>query len=102
MRPNTSDLFYSKFHDHSLHPVATPSRGDILCLASVPEACWILTQNGHIFMRTDMSPDCPEGRGWEELDLTQLHKVSLVHLALGSETVWAVDAKVRSSNQNVI
>ena len=96
MKPNTSALFYSKFHDHSLHPVSVPSnRGDIiLCLAAVPEACWILTQGGHVLMRTDMRPDRPEGGGWEELDLTQFHGLNLVHLALGSETVWAVDINV--------
>ena len=44
-------LFYTAFHDASIHKVPAPSKEPIVSIASAPEALWVLTNQGHIFIR---------------------------------------------------
>lgn len=45
---------------------------DICCLAVGPTATWALTSEGVILVRKGMGPDCPQGTGWLQLDISQL------------------------------
>ncbi|BFZ11505.1 hypothetical protein BsWGS_14546 [Bradybaena similaris] len=65
---------------------------DICCLAVGPTAAWALTSNGVILVRKGMGPDCPQGTGWLELDISQLGQAHLVHISCNSLYVWAVEA----------
>ena len=37
--------------------MALPSESQILCLSAAPEACWLLTSEHKIFLRTGMTPN---------------------------------------------
>jgi hypothetical protein len=44
-------LFYTAFHDASIHKVPQPSKEPIVSVGSAPEALWVLTNLGQIFIR---------------------------------------------------
>eukprot|EP00095_Tigriopus_kingsejongensis_P003877 maker-scaffold387_size188669-snap-gene-0.19 protein:Tk03877 transcript:maker-scaffold387_size188669-snap-gene-0.19-mRNA-1 annotation:"wd repeat-containing protein cg11141" len=95
MKPNRNDVFYTKFHDHQLHQVSHPPtlNTPISALAASPEALWILSSQGEIFIRTGIRPAQSEGLAWEKLDMSQLEGSGdkLEHIALGWDVVWALD-----------
>ncbi len=64
-------------------------------MAAAPEALWILSARGEIFMRMGITVDLPEGGGgWSALNLSQLESEGagrLRSVSLGSDAAWAVD-----------
>jgi hypothetical protein len=97
LKPNATEICFSKFHDGLFHRVSLPlfSKASVMCVASAPEACWMLMSNGDILMRQGISLlEKPEGKSWVKLDMRQLQSegVTLQHLALGADdAAWAVD-----------
>ncbi|TRY79613.1 hypothetical protein TCAL_12625 [Tigriopus californicus] len=95
LKPNVNELFFTKFHDQSLHQVPLPRELDcpITSIAASPEACWLLSSKGDIFIRTDIRPILPEGADWLKLDMTQLvGTTKLEHIAMGTDVIWALDS----------
>lgn len=96
LKPNTNELFFTKFHDQALHQVPLPKDLDcpISSIAACPEACWLLTSKGDIFIRTEIRPILPEGSDWVKLDMTQLEgTIKLEHIAMGTDVIWALDSQ---------
>lgn len=66
------------------------------CIASVsqrPEAMWVVTATGDIYIRVGLSAKSLLGTRWEQLDLHQISDVHLCHLSCGTEVVWGVDTR---------
>ena len=64
--------------------VDVPVQCPLVSLASAPDAFWILTSAGDIFMRRQVEIDQPQGTGWTKLDLSQVGPaVKFVSLSLG-------------------
>ncbi|XP_023216674.1 tectonin beta-propeller repeat-containing protein 2-like [Centruroides sculpturatus] len=66
-------------------------RDKISCLTSAPEALWILTSLGKIFIINEIFCTNLEEINWKKLDLSQLANIHLVHITCGKNTVWACD-----------
>ncbi|XP_042873453.1 tectonin beta-propeller repeat-containing protein 2-like [Penaeus japonicus] len=69
---------------------------DTECVVSVaqrPEAIWVLTAAGDIFIRVGLSANSLHGSHWEQLDLHQIGDIHLCHLSCGTEVVWGVDTR---------
>lgn len=94
LRPRLNELYFSGFQDDSLDKVQFPYKDQIIAVAAAPEALWVLTLQGKIYIRTGMDRVL-EGNGWKELNLDQLASsgVSLSHISLSSDAAWAVDTK---------
>ncbi|KAK3591291.1 hypothetical protein CHS0354_004340 [Potamilus streckersoni] len=65
---------------------------NFVCMSACQDAFWALSDIGDIYIRTGMGPHCPEGYGWEKLDLCQLADNQLIHVSCGQQYVWAVDS----------
>ncbi|GAB6021574.1 Tectonin beta-propeller repeat containing 2, variant 3 [Chamberlinius hualienensis] len=77
----------------SVKPPALDDGDKINYLNAAPEAVWLLTKAGRIFIRKDITANNVFGSKWVELDLTQITNHRLVHVCCGSNLVWAVDCK---------
>lgn len=92
MKPGAHlELAFSRFHDRKLRKIQLPKKFHLKELSSAPEALWILSNEGHIYMRGGITPSSPEGVCWKKLDLTQLKDTTIVSLSLSSDSAWAVD-----------
>ncbi|XP_028294683.1 tectonin beta-propeller repeat-containing protein 2 isoform X2 [Gouania willdenowi] len=88
------DLFCVWDQDGELRPssIALPPQVELLHLSSCPDALWGLDAQGQVFIRP-LTPSCPTGLDWTQLDLSQLGSVRLQNISCGSQNVWAVDSK---------
>ena len=48
-------LFYTAFHDATVHKVSVIWKDRTVCIATAPQALWVLTDQGHIFIRFEIS-----------------------------------------------
>ncbi len=71
-------------------------KSPILCMSAAPEALWILSTRGEVFVRSGITAEIEEGESWQQLDLSQLAKdgggAQLQSLSVGSDVAWATDA----------
>lgn len=79
-----------------LEEVDTPC--NIVCIASSPEALWLLADDGSVYLRQGISNTYsyynPVGKNWRKLNMEQLHsQVELVSLSCGPDAVWACDIR---------
>ncbi|XP_066901828.1 tectonin beta-propeller repeat-containing protein 2 isoform X2 [Halyomorpha halys] len=79
-----------------LEEVDTPC--NIVCIASSPEALWLLADDGSVYLRQGISNTYsyynPVGKKWRKLNMEQLHsQVELVSLSCGPDAVWACDIR---------
>ena len=65
----------------------------MLSVACRPEALWVLSHEGRVFIRVGLSASSLHGAAWASLELDQISDVHLTHLSLGSEVAWAVDTR---------
>lgn len=85
------DLYFTKFHDETLHRVKLPRSVKLLAFDGAPEAFWVLSTSGQVFARTGITEDKSEGDSWQKVDLGHMKGVVFKSISLGSDRVWAVD-----------
>jgi len=111
LKPRTNELYFCSFQDDTLDKVQFPYKDPIISVAAAPEGLWVLTLEGHIYMRTGMNRTL-EGSGWKELNLDQLRSsnVTLSNISISSDSAWGVDTRgavwlrlgpVNSSNESL-
>ena len=86
-----SSLLWTNIHDKKLRPLALPHGEELLHLALLPGALWLLTKTGRIYIRNSKA-----ATGWSPLPLGQLGSSRLVSLSLGSEQAWGLDSSQSS------
>lgn len=92
VQPN-GDVFTVCPSTGSTQSVENPSpRYRLVVISACPDAVWGLAENGDVFIRGGVRPDCPRGTEWVKLDLLQLGDVQLMSLSCGHLNVWALDS----------
>lgn len=67
---------------------------NVTCIASAPEALWLLSDDGSVYLRQDITESNPVGIHWRKLNLEQLHsQVEMVSISCGPDVVWACDIR---------
>ncbi|XP_042238085.1 tectonin beta-propeller repeat-containing protein 2-like isoform X2 [Homarus americanus] len=74
-------------------PFDLPKNECVVSVSQRPEAMWVLTAAGNIFIRVGLSAKSLHGSHWEQLDLNQIGDVHLCHISCGMEVVWGVDTR---------
>ena len=82
---NPTSLLWTKIHGSKVRPLQLPPGEEILHLAALPSALWLLTRRGGIFIRSNDT--------WSPLHLVQLGGRRLVSLSIGEDQVWAADSE---------
>lgn len=65
---NTVQLFTCDY----FQPFDLPKNECVMCVSQRPEAMWVLTAAGDIFIRIGLSAKSLHGSHWKHLDLSQI------------------------------
>lgn len=86
-------LFVINPNTASSVPFDVPNNEYIMSVSQRPEAMWVLTSAGNIYIRVGLSANSLHGSHWEALDLNQIGDIHMCHLSCGMEVVWGVDTR---------
>ncbi|KAF6215080.1 hypothetical protein GE061_009829 [Apolygus lucorum] len=77
----------------SVHHIKAPCK--IVCLASRPQALWLLSEDGEVYIKQGISDDNPLGADWKKMNSEQLRekRFQISHLSCGFDVVWACDIR---------
>ncbi|XP_060077875.1 tectonin beta-propeller repeat-containing protein 2-like [Ylistrum balloti] len=92
VQPNGDVFTLSPTTGHTQSVENPAPRYRLVGLSACPDAVWGLTENGFVFIRGGIRPDCPQGTEWIKLDLLQLGDVHLMSVSCGQTNVWALDS----------
>lgn len=86
-------LFVINPNTKSSVPLEVVNNECIVSASQRPEALWVLTAAGDVYIRVGLSAQSLLGTRWEQLDLHQISDIHLCHLSCGTEVVWGVDTR---------
>ncbi|KAK3878006.1 hypothetical protein Pcinc_017328 [Petrolisthes cinctipes] len=86
-------LFLLNPSTNTIVPLELPMNQCVLCVSQRPEAMWVLTSGGHVYVRAGLSATSVLGSHWLTLDLSQIGDIELCHVSCGMEVVWGVDTR---------
>nr|XP_045595374.1 tectonin beta-propeller repeat-containing protein 2-like isoform X1 [Procambarus clarkii]XP_045595375.1 tectonin beta-propeller repeat-containing protein 2-like isoform X1 [Procambarus clarkii]XP_045595376.1 tectonin beta-propeller repeat-containing protein 2-like isoform X1 [Procambarus clarkii] len=86
-------LFVVNPNTASCVPFDLPKNECVMCVSQRPEAMWVLTAAGDIFIRIGLSAKSLHGSHWKHLDLSQIGDIHLCHISCGMDVVWGVDTR---------
>ncbi|XP_014247991.1 tectonin beta-propeller repeat-containing protein 2 [Cimex lectularius] len=67
---------------------------NIICIAASPQVLWLLSDEGEIYVRQQITNCNPSGVNWAKLNLEQFdHVTQIVHISCGCDVVWACDIR---------
>ncbi|GIY79553.1 hypothetical protein CDAR_482752 [Caerostris darwini] len=86
---STGELFCMSFSTNSLIAVELPVIPGVQSIIPTPNSLWLLSQDGMVFIRRGITPNCPEGVWWQAMDLAQLGSEQIIDIGCSFEVSWA-------------
>ncbi|XP_055944172.1 tectonin beta-propeller repeat-containing protein 2-like isoform X1 [Argiope bruennichi] len=86
---NTEELFCLFLSTNTMISVELPRVPGIKSLIPTAQSLWLLSEDGQIFFRRGITPNCLEGVWWQKMDLSQLGSERIVDVSCSFEVAWA-------------
>ncbi|CAL1292236.1 unnamed protein product [Larinioides sclopetarius] len=90
---NTEELFCFCLSTSTMISVELPRVPGVRSLIPTAQSLWLLSEDGQIFFRRGITPNCLEGVWWQKMDLSQLEYVLgselIVDASCSFEVAWA-------------
>merc|ERR1719347_89143 len=85
-----SSLSCTNLHGGESHVMTLPQGEAVQDVGALPDALWLLTASGAVYIRVGFSQTKYSGTSWKKLNLSQIQDTRLKSISLATEKVWVV------------